>query len=348
MSDDAKLIETVSTHRQIHSYAREEDVNVYLAKMLGPRFVEYRRQWDLAGRFELETEFPLFLVLELINTCNYRCPSCVHGYKDLRNLYQAGRAQEMPVELFERIVLEAEEYGCPSVCVNNIGEPTLMKDLLDRIEYLRNHGFIDIMFNTNGLLLDRFLSPRLFESGVTRVMFSLDAYTAETYSKTRVGGDFERVLRNLDWFMEMRARGHYKLPIVRTTMVRSALNEHEVDDFVRYWTGRVDYVSIQEFISPRPGDARFDRLFATSRVIQENPQCPQPWQYMSVKPNGKVAPCCSMFSDLIAVGDVTTTPLRTIWTSDYFRFLRRIHKEGRYVDDPTCKMCFENSVARLT
>lgn len=177
-------------------------------------------------------------------------------------------------------------------------------------------------------------------------MISLDALTRATYKKVRVGGDFDRVLRNLDAFLEMRERLGCKLPILRTTIVRSRLNEHEVDDFVRYWMGRADYVSVQEFISPRPGDPRFDALFAKSRVIQENPQCPQPWQYMSIKPNGQVAPCCSMFSDMITVGDATKKTLREIWTSEYFRHLRQIHKEGRYVDDPSCKICMENSVAR--
>lgn len=346
MEPAEKIVVTASTDHQTASYTRDEDIAVYLGRLLGPRFVEYRRLWNLTARFELETPFPLFLVLELVNFCNYRCPSCVHGYTDLKRLYQAGSAQEMDLRLYEKIINEAADYECPSICMNNIGEPTMMKNLLDRIEYARDHGFIDIMFNTNGLLLDRFLTPRLFESGLTRLMISLDAVTAETYKKVRVGGDFDRVIRNLDAFMETRERLGYKLPILRTTIVRSALNEHEVDDFVRHWTGRVDYVSVQEFMSPRPGDARFDGLFARSRVIQENPRCPQPWQYMSVKPNGQVAPCCSMFSDLITVGDATATSLRAIWISDYFRHLRRLHKDGRYVEEPTCKICMGNSVAR--
>lgn len=168
MDSSDKLVVTASTDRQTASFAHEEDIAVYLGLLLGPRFVEYRRLWNLTERFELETDFPLFLVLELVNFCNYRCPSYVHGYTDLKRLYQAGRAQEMDVRLYEKIIDEAERFGCPSICMNNIGEPTMMKSLLDRIEYARDHGFIDIMFNTNGLLLDRFLTPRLFESGLTR------------------------------------------------------------------------------------------------------------------------------------------------------------------------------------
>ena len=342
---DGPIAESVSTHKQIHHYHKQEDVNDYLGRIIGPRFTEYRRRWDAAGRFQLETEFPLFLVLELINVCNYRCPSCVHGYNDLRKLYQMGKAEEMDPKFYEKMIVEAEGYGCPSLCMNNIGEPTLMKGLVDRIEFARDHGFIDIMFNTNGLLLEKFLSPRFFESGLTRLMFSLDAFTAETYAKTRVGGDFEKVLRNIDLFLEMRLKGGYKLPILRTTLVRSKLNEHEADSFTKYWTDRADYVSIQEFISPRPGDDRFDGLFAESRVIEENPQCPQPWQYISVKPNGDVAPCCAMFSDMIKIGNAKTTSLHELWMSPYFKFLRDIHKQGRYFDDPTCKACLENSVA---
>jgi len=337
---------TTSTHKQIRTYAKDEDVNFRLGQIIGEKFVAYRSNWDAAGKFQLETSFPLFLVLELINKCNYRCPSCVHGYDDLRRLYQMGKAQEMPSQLYEKIILEAEKFGCPSICMNNIGEPTLVKDLTSKMEFARDHGFIDIMFNTNGLLHDRILDSRFFESGITRLMISLDAATPETYKKVRVGGNWDKVIRNLDTFLELRQKGGYKLPLLRTTIVRSSLNEKEIDDFVAFWSSRIDYVSIQEFISPRPGDARFDTMFAQSRVFQENPQCPQPWQYLSIKPNGDVAPCCAMFSDLIKVGNAFETSLQKIWSSNTMRDLRLIHKEGRYQDHPTCKICLNNSVSR--
>lgn len=343
---DDQLVEAESTHKQIHHYAQKEDIDSRLGRIIGPKYTDYRKRWDEAGSFKTMPDFPLFLVMELINICNYQCPSCVHGYKDLRKAYQQGKAQEMSWELYEKIILEAEQYNCPSLCMNNIGEPTLIKDLIKKIEFARDHGFIDIHFNTNGLLLDRFLDERLFESGLTRLMFSLDAFSEETYKKVRVGGDFYKVMKNIDKFMEMREKGNYKLPIMRTTLVKSSLNEHEIEPFINFWTNKADYVSVQEFISPSPGDERFDTLFADSRVINETPHCPQPWQYMSIKPNGDTAPCCAMFSEKIKTGNANTQSLKEIWDSRYASFLRDIHKSGDYHKDETCKNCLENSVLK--
>ena len=57
----------------------EEDINLKLGKIIGPKFIEYRKQWDLANKMELVTEFPLFLHLDMNQTCNYKCPHCIIG-----------------------------------------------------------------------------------------------------------------------------------------------------------------------------------------------------------------------------------------------------------------------------
>ena len=46
---------------------------------------------------------------------------------------------------------------------------------------------MDIMINTNGSPLTARRSQQLLDSGLTRLRFSLDAATPETYKKVRVG-----------------------------------------------------------------------------------------------------------------------------------------------------------------
>ena len=44
-----------TTDNKVSWYTTEEDVNEKLASILGERFVEYRKKWDLVNKFELQT-----------------------------------------------------------------------------------------------------------------------------------------------------------------------------------------------------------------------------------------------------------------------------------------------------
>ena len=71
-----------TTDGKVVHLSSESDINEKLSKILGKRFIEYRKKWDLANNLSLITEFPLFLHIELNQTCNYRCPHCIIGNPD--------------------------------------------------------------------------------------------------------------------------------------------------------------------------------------------------------------------------------------------------------------------------
>ena len=68
-----------STDNKVKLYSSEEDIMKKLEGVLGQKFVEYRRKWELTNKFELETEFPLYLQIELHQICNLKCPMCAIG-----------------------------------------------------------------------------------------------------------------------------------------------------------------------------------------------------------------------------------------------------------------------------
>ena len=71
-----------TTDGKVVHLSTEDDINNKIAKVLGQKFVDYRKKWDLANKLELVTEFPLFLHIELNQTCNYKCPHCIIGNPD--------------------------------------------------------------------------------------------------------------------------------------------------------------------------------------------------------------------------------------------------------------------------
>ena len=71
-----------TTDDKVRWFTSEEDVNIRLGQIIGEKFQNYRKKWDAVNRFELETDFPIFLQLETNQICNLKCPSCPIGQED--------------------------------------------------------------------------------------------------------------------------------------------------------------------------------------------------------------------------------------------------------------------------
>ena len=70
-----------STDGKVRHLSQEDDINVKIGKILGQKFIDYRKQWDDANNMKIITEFPLFLQLDMNQVCNYKCPHCIMDIK---------------------------------------------------------------------------------------------------------------------------------------------------------------------------------------------------------------------------------------------------------------------------
>ena len=182
-----------TTDEKVRWFTTEDDINSKLASIIGKKFEKYREQWNAMNRFELETEFPLFLQLETNQICNLKCPSCPIGQDDGDQKYIS--SEKMDWDMYKKIILEGEKYECPSLEPQGTNEPFLDQNLEGYIKFAADHGFMDIMLNTNGTLLPEERSRKFLKSGITRLRFSLDAATKETYEKVRLGGKYDVTMR---------------------------------------------------------------------------------------------------------------------------------------------------------
>ena len=156
---------TYTTDNKVTMYSTEEDVNERLTSIIGEKFVDYRKKWDSVNKFELETEFPLYLQVELHQICNLRCPMCSITIPEANSKYIT--QEHMDWNLYEKIILEGEKYDCPSLNPQGVNEPFLQQNIEDHIKFAANHGFIDIMMNTNGTLLSEERSQKILDSGLS-------------------------------------------------------------------------------------------------------------------------------------------------------------------------------------
>ena len=327
------------TDRTDQSYFVHEVGNTSpLETELGQPYLDYRKKWKQATDEKHLFPFPLHIDLELKNACNLRCTMCFRQINTERKI-----GGTMTGYLFDKIIDECGAKGLPAINFGLGSEPLLTRDLPQKIETARKKGIIDCMFHSNGMLLDKDMTEALLQSGLTKAMFSIDAFSKDTYDQVRIGGDFDTVMRNVTYFIERRNQLGLKLPIVRVSFVRTKLNEHEVDDFLNYWQERANYASIQEFVNPSqkldnnlcPEEHKFS-------YIPKTFICEQPWQRLSIDYEGYVYPCCKDYEWVMKMGNVNEQSIEEIWNSDKMNTHRKLHLNGQYHKIPTCRKCVES------
>tara|TARA_B100001123_G_scaffold225454_1_gene253801 strand:+ start:125 stop:1156 length:1032 start_codon:yes stop_codon:yes gene_type:complete len=320
--------------------SRHGDINDYLGQIIGPKFHDYRLKWEEVHSLNLETNFPLYLSLETLFKCNYRCDMCI--YSEPTELAQARYPERMSDELFDRIISEATEFSCPSIGFNTVNEPLLDRDITRRVGQAAKAGFVDLRMNTNASLLTSEKSLELIDAGLVRLYVSIDASTAETYSKVRKLGDFDLVKKNVLEFLEIREKSGQKLPILRLSFVRLKANEQEIPDFLNYWTELADLVTIQEYMPPVINE-EFKEKRARSRKTTKSYTCPQPYERLVIKGNGEVHPCCAQFNYKIKIGNLRTQSIYDLWNSSTMKELRGHMKDRTWDRLPICDKCIRNS-----
>lgn len=347
IQENNKNLGIYTTDSRVIHKSRDDEINVKLAKIIGKKFSDYRKEWDAVNRLEYVSEFPLFLQLDMFQVCNYKCPHCnISNHKTLLKAYDGKIETKMDFEKYKKIVDEGSEYNCPSIEPQGVNEPLLIKDFHNYVKYASDKGFMDIMINTNASALTPKRSQQLLDSGITRLRFSLDAATPETYKKVRVGSKpLEKVINNIETFLELKEKGNYKLPVTGVSMCVLRGNQHEKQMFEDFWIDKVDMVTFQAFQPPN-FEEDFTDFFPnmdSSRFIEKKAEysCPQPFHRVVIR-NDLITPCCATCSNELPLGYLKDG-IHKAWHSPLANELRELHLKGRYYDNPVCKKCIETT-----
>ncbi|MDL2259478.1 radical SAM protein [Deltaproteobacteria bacterium OttesenSCG-928-K17] len=340
------------------------DPHKILAEEIGPEYQAYRQKWDLARTFRELPPFPLHVDYEMRFKCNLRCPMCLMSLGDAgRARYGQAEKSLSPARVME-LIDEGAAAGQKAMGFGGLWEPLLEPDLPAIIAHGRRRGLVDVMFNTNGLLLTEKTGRALIEAGLTRLMISVDAATAGTYAKMRVGSDFGVVTENIERFAALRRAMGRQLPLIRVSFCLTALNEAELPAFMDRWREVVDFFSIQAYgrydslnppdfpgrsasdssqraNAPQSGDGA--NASAGKDILSRPPtvygRCAQPGKRLLVRHNGQVLPCCDASGLGLVVGDINSQSLAEIWAGPELAELRRALAGPRIPD--LCRECQE-------
>ncbi len=150
---------------------------------------------------------PSVLYLETTNRCNLRCKGCI--------LYRGSWEPDRDVSLNELVTITDQLPALERVFLHGIGEPLLNKELIEMIRYLKQRR-VYVLFNSNGVLLDKRKQHDLIQAGLDELRISLDAASAQGYRDIRNSDQFEQVVENLKSFISLQTRqqvAHPKLSL---------------------------------------------------------------------------------------------------------------------------------------
>jgi hypothetical protein len=283
----------------------------------------YRELWRRAEAGETQP-FPLHLDLDITTRCNLSCPICPAG-NPARSLFP-GMGLDLSLSLAERALAEAAAGGLYSLRIGVTGEPLLRGECPDLIASARAQGILDLALITNGLLLTEKTARALIRAGLTRLMVSVDAGSAESYRAARPGGDFALVLKNIRAFLALRQELSGPLPLLRVSFVETRLNEGDKELFIATFAPLADYLSIQKYAPLTRGDDFAPEAFAPKAGATPEPQgprrCPEPMTRLALHADGALFPCCSDFGRLRPLGRYPEISLKEAFNSPRAAFLR--------------------------
>jgi len=212
-----------------------------------------------AARDSVAQNAPVCLYIETTNRCNLLCTTCPRTYEDLEP------PADMSWELFTHIVDQFPDIS--RVVLHGIGEPMMVKELPRMVRYLKDRGTY-VLFNTNGTLLRPKKGRELIEAGLDELRVSLDAADARAFKLVRGRDWFDRIVRNVRDFVELKQR--LNAPHPRMSLWLTGLREtlQQLPDFIRLAAAvGVPEVHLQRLVHfpdgqglARPESSLFERL----------------------------------------------------------------------------------------
>jgi len=326
------------------TYSEARSADLEWPKHRGKEYWEYRKKWNEYPKKMHVSDFPLHLDIETTNICNLKCSMCSRTIQIEDGTYVD--IGTMPMDMYKKIIDEGSKNNLCAIKLNYLGEPLLDKYIIERIQYAKSHGIIEVMFNTNASILTEDMSHKLLEAGLDSIFFSVDGINPDTFNKIRIGTDYDTVVNNILNFLRIKNEGNYKHVQTRTSMTVLPGMEKEAEEYTKFWLPKVGQVGFGEWVDARgKGTIQISGTKKSGEVHSYdnyNPDfvCAQPFQRMFIMYDGICTPCCTDVGRGYIIGDIKKNTVKEIWKGERFSKLREAHIGGRYMDIEICRQCY--------
>lgn len=292
---------------------------------------------------------PISIAIEPTTSCNLRCPECPSGLRSF------SRPTGMLDENFFQRTIDELHKDIFYLTFYFQGEPYLNPKFLDMVNYASQKN-IYTSTSTNAHYLDDENAKATVQSGLDRLIISIDGTTQESYQSYRIGGDLQKVMdgtRNIiKWKRELKS----KTPHVIFQFVVFRQNEHEVDevkklgkelgvDEVKIKSAQIyDYENGNERIPTKEEYSRYEAVNSKFEIrnSQSETSCWRMWHSCVITWDGKIVPCCFDKDAKHQLGNLNEKSFKEIWfNGSYTKFRSALLKSRKEID--ICQNCSEGT-----
>lgn len=297
----------------------------------------------------IQLGFPSSISFEPTTSCNLRCPECPSGLRAFTR--PTGMLKN---DLFNRTIVEMAPH-LYYLTFYFQGEPYLNPNFLEMVKFANKHK-IYTATSTNAHYLKDDMSKKTIESGLDRLIISIDGTTQETYESYRIGGKLEKVIEGAKNVIKWKKKLNSSTPHVIFQFLVVKPNEHQIEDVlalgkeigvdeVRLKTAQVyDYENGNELIPDNDDYSRYkenkDGTWSVKNKMVNS--CWRMWQSCVITWDGGVVPCCFDKDATHQLGQLKDDDFKSIWKSAPYQSFRQSLLISRSEID-ICKNCTEGT-----
>jgi radical SAM protein with 4Fe4S-binding SPASM domain len=294
--------------------------------------------------------YPVSVAFEPTTSCNLRCPECPSGLRSFTR--PTGMLQK---EFYKKTIDDIYKDILYMIFYFQ-GEPYLNPDFLKMVKYAAGKGLYTAT-STNAHYLTDEVAKKTVESGLDRLIISIDGTTQDVYTQYRVGGNLNKVIEGAKNIVKWKKELKSKTPFVFFQFLVVKPNEHQIEeikqlakevgvDEVRFKTAQVyDYETDPNHLIPE--NKKFSRYIknpdGTYRPKNKLANhCSKLWEANVITWDGLVVPCCFDKDATHQLGNLQMQSFKEIWNNDNYKQFRKELTSGRKNID-ICSNCSEGA-----
>lgn len=292
--------------------------------------------------------FPISISFEPTTSCNLRCPECPSGLRSFTR--PTGMLQQ---DFFTQTIDDIHQHLLYLIFYFQ-GEPFLNPDFLSMVSYASSKG-IYTATSTNAHYLTDEVARKTVESGLDRLIISIDGTTQDVYEQYRVGGKLDKVIEGTKHIVKWKKQLNSKTPFIFFQFLVVKPNEHQVEDIkklaretgvdeVRFKTAQVyDFENDPNQLIPTIDKFSRYKKNADGTYSAKNKlanRCWKLWHANVITWDGLVVPCCFDKDAMHQLGNLKNESFKNIWqNSNYRQFRSELMKSRKNID--ICANCSE-------
>jgi radical SAM protein with 4Fe4S-binding SPASM domain len=318
-----------------------------------------RRVWNAAKVFTsfhishilkkpIQWGYPISISFEPTTSCNLRCPECPSGLRAFT------RPTGMLKKDFFSQTIDDIHKDILYLIFYFQGEPFLNREFLDMVKYASDKK-IYTATSTNAHYLTDEVAKKTVESGLDRLIISIDGTTQDVYQQYRIGGNLDKVIEGAKNIVKWKKTLKSKTPFVFFQFLVVKPNEHQIGDIkklakeigvdeVRFKTAQVyDYKNDPNNLIPVNEKYSRYRKDKSGNYKAKNKLANQCWKLHHANVitwDGLVVPCCFDKDATHQLGNLKRQSFKEIWNNENYKQFRRELKTSRKNID-ICANCSE-------